>query len=173
MTFTVAVEFRAGRCSLVLDDHALSPVAEPHVFTDLVVAVADLAEGRRSVSVRWAEDFLDIALEDDGQVGIAVHRCTSRGPERGELRFATRVPYGDALLTFARALWRTRVRYADDFGFIEEWGWLVPKHHLDAIMTRAGLLGSHAPGKAEGELGPAGACCLGQRPGQVFLHRAQ
>ena len=174
--FSVAIEFRGGRCTLLLNDHALTPVSEPHVFTDLVVAVADLAEGRRSVSVRWADgegDFLDLVLDRTGQVGIAVHGCATEGPHRGELRFATRVPYGDAIMTFAKALWRTRVRYADDFGFIEEWGWLVPRHHLDAIMTRAGLLGFHPPSQAERELGPAGAARLGQRPGQVFLHRAE
>ncbi|MCP3803930.1 hypothetical protein NLX83_32145 [Allokutzneria sp. A3M-2-11 16] len=174
MTFSVAIEFHGGRCSLVLDDHALTPVTEPYVFTDLVVAVADLAEGRRSVSVRWSGSaFLDMSLDHIGHVGIAVHGCVDESPRRGDPEFATRVPFGDAIMTFAKALWRTRVRYADDFGFIEEWGWLVPKHHLDAIMTRAGLLGFHPPSQPERELGPAGAACLGQRSGKVFLHRAK
>ncbi|WP_143261769.1 hypothetical protein [Allokutzneria sp. NRRL B-24872] len=176
MTFSVAVEFLAGKCSLVLDGHPLPPVAEPHVFTDLVVAVADLAEGRRSVSVRWADErgeFLDMALDGDGQVGIAVHGCSAGSPVREDLRFTTTVPYGEAIMTFARALWRTRTRYADDFGFIGEWGWLVPRHHIDAIMARAGLLGVHPPTQPEPELRPAGAVRLGQRPGEVFLHRAE
>ncbi|MFB9909419.1 hypothetical protein [Allokutzneria oryzae] len=156
MTFRVAVDFAFGQCRLKLTSGTaactLVAHAEPNSFTDLVTAVADLAEGRRSVSVRWtsgdgsaADSFLDLALAPTGHVGIAVHDCVTVdgewSPARGEARFLTRVSYDEVITTFAAALWRTRVRYADDFGFIEQWGWLVPRHQLDSIMTRAGLIG--------------------------------
>lgn len=143
------VRFRAEGDTVDLKGHWFTDC-----FTDLICAVADVVDGRRTACCRFTGEssrggFVDLARDGDDGICVAVHETfyganVRTSPElnsaaRGKLLFEARVPLKDFVRDFLRALQRIRVLTVDAGGLPAHWPHTFPQclyEDLERTATR-------------------------------------
>lgn len=137
------VRFRAEGETVDMRGHWFSDC-----FTDLIHAVADMLEGRRTACVRFSREsggggFVDLARDGDDGICIAVHetwhgadvgtRAEMRSPARGKLLLDARVPTTHFVRDYLRALQRIRTLSVDASGLSRHWPHTFPQSAYEAL----------------------------------------
>lgn len=128
-------------------------------FNELICAVADMLEGRRTACCRFAREsggggFVDLSRDGQDGICLAVHETAygtdvRTGPElhsaaRGKLLFEARVPMKNFVRDFLRALQRIRVLTVDAGGLPAHWPHTFPQGlYEDMERTATRRFGYH------------------------------
>lgn len=140
-TPVLGFEFTYGWCALTArcDGSSVTLRASTIVdsFRNLIKAVVHLLDGEPLASAAWIGEgsgyFVDLALSGRDGIAIVIHEmrdgeCAAGdwAPARGSVVFTMRCGLGAFCVDLAHELRRLQATYADNSGYMKDWGWRFP-----------------------------------------------